>query len=64
MIYGNELTCAKKKLIPRIASSRKDTFPLSISESGINKFQSTVQTGEKAEWNKGNALGQNDHSLS
>ena len=39
-------------------------FPLSISESGINEFQSTVQTGEKAEWNKGNALGQNDHSLS
>ena len=39
-------------------------FPLSTSESEINKFQSTVQTGEKAEWNKGNALGQNDHSLS
>ena len=26
VVYGNELTCAEKKLIPRIASSGKDTF--------------------------------------
>jgi len=35
---GNELTCAEKKLIPRIASSGKDTFILvndKIECSGI-----------------------------
>ena len=26
VMYGNELTCAEKKLISRIASSRKNTF--------------------------------------
>ena len=31
VMYGNELTCAEKKSIPRIASSGKDTFPNLLS---------------------------------